>query len=135
MTVVLCIDDSGGMMFNHRRQSRDRYVYADIVKEKFSVLRMKEYSAPLFSDETVETAVSERFLDDAEKGDLCFVEDEDITPYLPSIRRVILYRWNRRYPYDMKFETDLDTEGFSLKETNEFSGYSHEKITKEVYER
>ena len=135
MTVVLCIDDTGGMMFNHRRQSRDRYVYADMAKEEFDVLRMDEYSLPLFSEEKVRIECSKDFLSDAQEGDICFVEDRDIFPYLNKINRVIIYRWNRRYPWDVDFKIDLKAEGFAIKTVNEFSGYSHEKITKEIYER
>ena len=45
----------------------------------------------------------------------------------------MLYRWNRRYPSDLKF--DLPLEGFTLRQRQEFAGYSHPKITEEVYLR
>ena len=32
MQVILCLDDRNGMMFNHRRQSRDRAVIQDILE-------------------------------------------------------------------------------------------------------
>ena len=30
MIVIACLDDNGGMMFNHRRQSQDRMLRAHI---------------------------------------------------------------------------------------------------------
>ena len=32
MKVFICIDKDGGMMFNHRRQSRDRTVVEDVIR-------------------------------------------------------------------------------------------------------
>lgn len=32
MTVIVCLDNANGMMFNHRRQSRDANVVKDILK-------------------------------------------------------------------------------------------------------
>ena len=31
MTVIVCLDNANGMMFNHRRQSRD----ANVVKDRY----------------------------------------------------------------------------------------------------
>lgn len=32
MIVILCLDDKKGMMFNNRRQSKDKFVIQDILK-------------------------------------------------------------------------------------------------------
>lgn len=32
MTVIVCLDNANGMLFNHRRQSRDANVVKDILK-------------------------------------------------------------------------------------------------------
>ena len=32
MKVIVCVDDNNGMMFNNRRQSRDRILIEDVVK-------------------------------------------------------------------------------------------------------
>ena len=50
-----------------------------------------------------------------------------------KIDSIILYRWNRVYPADTYF--DIDLSGWQLVRTGEFSGASHELITKEVYTR
>lgn len=31
MTLILCLDDENGMMFNHRRQSRDRVLISEML--------------------------------------------------------------------------------------------------------
>ena len=32
MILIVCVDDHNGMMFNHRRQSQDRVLRADILE-------------------------------------------------------------------------------------------------------
>ena len=54
---------------------------------------------------------------------------------LAQTGKIVLYRWNRHYPSDVKWEPDLEGLGFALTETTEFPGTSHEKITREVYVR
>ena len=51
---------------------------------------------------------------------------------LQKAERIVLYRWNRAYPADVKFTMP---KGFTLKESREFAGSSHEKITREEYTR
>ena len=50
-----------------------------------------------------------------------------------KIEKIIVFWWNRHYPSDRKFDLDLSKWNKVSKE--EFAGYSHEKITKEVYEK
>ncbi|MCG4528677.1 hypothetical protein L0P79_16660, partial [Intestinimonas massiliensis] len=46
MIVIVCLDDKGGMMFNHRRQSRDKSLCVQILRlTKHSILHMSHYSA------------------------------------------------------------------------------------------
>ena len=61
------------------------------------------------------------------------MENTAVGPYNKWIESVILYKWNRRYPSDTKF--DLDLNGWTLISTTDFPGSSHEKITEEVYIR
>ncbi len=126
-------------MFNRRRQSRDRTVIEDIVREVRSswdkVLFMGEYSRTLFetSENTeIKYCITDDFLDIAADA-WCFVEDRALADYVGQISQLVIYRWNRHYPSDRYFDIDLDKQGFSLIEATEFAGYSHEKITKEIY--
>ena len=52
---------------------------------------------------------------------------------LAEAEEVVLYHWNRTYPSDRRFPLPLA--GWTLARREEFSGSSHEKITKEVYRR
>lgn len=129
MKVAVCIDDNSGMLFNSRRQSRDRELIADFVKAAGNNrILIKPFSKILF--ESYSVTADEKFLEIAEENDYCFVEDESLLPYSSRISELIIYKWNRRYPADFIFEIP---EGFVLKETSEFKGSSHEKITKEIY--
>ncbi len=43
----------------------------------------------------------------------------------------MLYRWNRSYPADVRFTLALSA--FRLTERTDFAGFSHPKITEEIY--
>ena len=136
MRIVVCLDDAGGMLFNHRRQSRDRFVIDDILKlTELKTLYISEFSTKLFADSEKAYKISENMLDEAESEDYCFVENISLAPYASKIDQIVVYRWNRLYPSDMRFDIDLAAEGFSKATSEEFKGYSHEKITKEIYVR
>lgn len=132
MNIILCIDDNGGLLFNNRRQSKDKAVIEkvrDIVGQ--NTLRITSFSKVLFSEEVV---IDDEMLDKASGDDFCFVENIPLSLYKNSITRLYLFRWNRKYPSD--FKIDIDYSHF-LKNTKieEFVGNSHEKITLEVWER
>lgn len=134
MEVILTLENRNGMLFNHRRLSRDKKVcerILDYSNEK--ELWMNEYSKKLFTNltDTRVIRVDEAFLDKSQS--VCFVENQDITPYLSKIDTFILFRWNRDYPADFFFTVDLSQ--WNLISTEDFEGTSHEKITMEVYEK
>ena len=133
MILAACVDGRNGMAFNHRRQSRDRLVRWDLLKEAGRAgLWMDGASACQFTDiQRERLRVDEGFLDKAGPGDFCFVEDRSVKDYVNSVERVILYRWDRAYPADLFW--DLSLEGWTLERREEFPGYSHKIITKEVY--
>jgi hypothetical protein len=133
MILAVCIDDQGGMAFNRRRQSRDRAQQEDLLKLCGGVLRIAPYSALLFDWAPEQVLVSEDFLTQTKTGEYCFVEDRSPASVADRVEAVVLYRWNRSYPSDLKF--DLDLSAFRLVETIEFSGTSHETITREIYQR
>ena len=136
MKVIVCLDECLGMMFNQRRQSRDRAVISDILRVTAgSRLYIDEYSEKLFADSDRKYTVSSDMLDIAGKGDYCFVERQGLSPYVDGIDEIVVYRWNRRYPADIYFDIDLEDQGFSLAHSEDFEGYSHEKITKEIFRR
>ena len=132
MTVIVCLDNTNGMRFNHRRQSRDAAVIADICATVGSgKLLICPCSEALFPAAAV--TVCEAPLAAADRGDYCFIENDPLADCGDRIERVIVYRWNRDYPADVFL--DLDLRKYRLESTAEFSGTSHDKITKEVYIR
>ena len=131
MTVFLCIDDNRGMLFNNRRQSRDSEVINDMLKTASGSVYAHSFSEKYLSTLSSSFAFSDTLLED--KKDFCFIENLDIAPYLSSIDSIILYKWNRDYPFDVTFDVDLKAEGYRLENKNDFAGSSHDKITKEVW--
>lgn len=132
MTLVVCLDDQLGMMFNRRRQSRDRILIAELlahVGERRLVV--SPYSAPLFPADTPNLTVADDPCAAADEASLAFVEDTDPLSRWDDVTELLVYRWNRVYPADRRFQGDLT--GFRLTETTEFVGSSHDKITKEVW--
>ena len=87
--------------------------------------------------------ISEKLIQEAEIPYVLFPETaedfyaEDIPSeeILAQTEKLVIYRWNRHYPADVRWEPDLSSLGFTLQETTEFPGTSHEKITREVYEK
>lgn len=135
MKVIVCLDDSAGMLFNKRRQSQDKVLREDIINNLHGAgLCMNEYSFKQFKDTTeIPITVDEKFLEHAGEDDYCFVENTALSQYERNISTLIIYHWNREYPADFYF--DLELENWDLVSTEEFAGYSHEKITKEIYIR
>ncbi len=135
MNVIVAIDDKCGMMFNKRRQSKDCELRIDLLEEAgMSKLWMNAYSYEQFMEEVgTNVCVDEDFVEKAESGEYCFVENIPLTEYKDRIERLILYKWNRVYPSDLKFDIDLSSGKWQLVSEEEFTGSSHEKITKEVW--
>ena len=137
MIIMICLDDRGGMLFNKRRQRQDVLLRQQILTETAGGrLWMNSYSAKQFAEESAANiVVDEAFMDKARPGDFCFIENVAPSAYEDKIEKIILYRWNRTYPGDLYFDIPLEEHGWKLIETDDFAGRSHEKITKEVYER
>lgn len=132
MNIIVCLDDDNGMMFNNRRQSRDRSVIEDIIKlTSRHKLYINKYSEPLFKDTSAKYTVDDTFLSNAERGDYCFIENVDASNYIYKTETITIYRWNRKYPNDFAFKFSLDK--WRLDSVAEFAGNSHDKITREIY--
>ena len=137
MIVIACLDDNGGMMFNHRRQSQDRMLRAHIAALVGDArLWMNHYSAQQFDADSIQHLnVDDAFLQEAVDGDYCFVEDAALAPFERWIEKIIIFRWHRTYPADQHFDIDLSGGNWKICESVEFTGHSHERITMEVYLR
>ncbi len=135
MRVIVCCENSHGMMFNNRRVSQDIAVTKKITElTKHSKLWMNKYSYSLF--ETVGESninLAENTLNEVSSGEYCFVENQELIPFEKWISEVVVFKWNREYPSD-KF-LDIDLSKWRLKNVEEFKGNSHDKVTMEVYVR
>ena len=137
MIAIFILDDRKGMMFNHRRQSRDSKVTHKILElAVHGTIRMSPYTAPLFegiqSDARIQ--VSDHFLEEAQDNDFCVIEGEPSFD-VNKVKRLIIFWWNRKYPGDVLFTVDLENGTWFRERAEEFQGTSHEKITMEHYIR
>ena len=132
MIVILCLDDKNGMMFNNRRQSKDKFVIQDILKlVDGKKLFISSYSESLFQGLESKLIIDNNFLNNAAEEDYCFVENNNLKDLSEKIEKIIVYKWNRIYPSDLKLEITI--QDWNLIGRFEFVGNSHDKITREVY--
>lgn len=134
MTLIVCLDDNLGMMFNHRRQSRDRVLIAELLNSVGDGrLLVSPYSAPLFPPDASNIHVAKDPCAEASESDFVWIEDTDFEPAWNRCTSVWFYRWNRTYPADRYFRGNMTD--FRLTESTSFVGSSHDQITKEVWKK
>lgn len=134
MNVICFVDNRYGMRFNGRRLSRDRVLLQRVVElSQGSALWTDSFSRILFPDPPENLVVSENFLEEAPEGAFCLDEDRPLLPVAERIACLYLYCWNRDYPSDEKLDLIPEEQGMELVRTEDFPGYSHEKITLEVW--
>ena len=128
MKLIVCLDDNNGMMFNKRRQSRDKVLVKNVLEHcNDKKLYTNEYSVKLFPENSVEVTEDFSKIEDG----YCFAENFTVNE--EYVEEIIVYKWNRLYPADTHFNISL--ENWNIIETVEFEGSSHEKITRERYVR
>ena len=132
LNIIVCVDKDNGILFNNRRLSKDKIVSEKILEiTASSKLLMNEYTKSLFEN-SENIIVDNDFLQNANSGDFCFIENSDINEY-DKIEQVYIFNWNRKYPADRFFNFNLSN--FKKVNTENFAGNSHEKITLEIYTR
>lgn len=133
MILIACVDDRMGMMFNSRRLSRDRSVCESILEIcRGKALYMEAYSRALFGAALPPGIQVTEDVGAIRDGEYFFAENPKAIDET-RIDQIILFRWNRSYPADQFFPVDLSK--WRLTDTEEFAGNSHERITKEIWER
>lgn len=120
MIAVYMIGNNDALSFNNRRVSSDKNIIDDLYKN-YENINIFKRSEDLFKGRKYNIVDS---LDDG----VYFLEDN----IDKKIDTLIIYRFNRDYPYDNRLNIDL--EKYSLIDTYDFRGNSHDKITKEVFE-
>lgn len=136
MTVIVCVCDGGGMLFNNRRLSRDRVLMENL--SEFigdGALYISDFSERLFEKTDLCTIVASDPLDCAEKEDFVFVENLSLAQYKNKIDRLVIYKWNRSYPFDFSLDISPEKEKMTLCESTDFKGSSHEEITREIWKK
>ena len=133
MILMACVDGRNGMAFNCRRQSRDRAVRADLLAEVGEAcLWVSGATARQFpAEEQSRLCVDESFLEKAGPGEPCFVEDRSVAPFAGRVGRVVLKRKTPDYLVALDWSSYVWSSTLARRE--EFPGFSHEIITKEVY--
>lgn len=135
MVLIACIDKNNGMLFNNRRQSKDKVVtqhIIDLVSNK--KLWINNFSKDIFEEYPLNNLIiDDDFLKKIGKEDYCFVENISPIEFKDKIDKVVLYNWNRNYPSDASFNISLDN--WICESETEFSGNSHDKITETIYIR
>lgn len=122
MILISCADNSLGLRFNGRRQSRDRSVSARILERTGGELWLAKESEQLFPEARTHIVPEPA-------GAWCFWE----RPTEASPEKIILYRWNRDYPGDEFFSFPGGADRWILESREDFKGFSHETITEEIY--
>lgn len=133
MTLYFCLDDRKGMLFNHRRQSRDKAVMEDIRAGLEGALLIDPISRKIVETAEIPYFYAPDEITEPIPGAHFFVENRVPGDWVALASKVVCYRWNRRYPADLFFDIDLTSLGFAIAEIVEFPGKSHEIITREVY--
>lgn len=136
MTVIVCVSDGGGMLFNRRRQSKDLEVTLDITRlTADKTLFISDFSAALFSESDASVIAVSDPLESAGCADAVFVEDRKLLPFADKIDELVIYKWNRKYPFDFMLDINPENAGMALFDVLEFKGKSHEKITREIWKK
>lgn len=157
MTGIVCLDQEDGLLFNSRRQSRDRVVTEKILSmTEGKPLWMSAYSRRIFPEdasvcvaedlvgklaepaesarkaaEQAESAQKEPW-QQPEKASFCLIE-EAVDLENEAIDEWLVFRWKRVYPADVFLKFPKDSWEKELIET--FAGYSHEEIDLERYRK
>lgn len=138
MVAIVCVDDKGGIMFNHRRQSQDRILRKRILRvTQGRTLWMNPYSGKQFSNDVClnKIYIDDDFPQKAADGDFAFFEGDSLAAVNERLERIIIFRWNRTYPADQYLDIELENGGWNCESVTDFRGSSHERISEEVYTR
>ena len=137
MILITALDDNNGMLFNKRRQSQDKELRQKMLHmSEGSRLWLSPYSAKQFEpDYAHRLSIADDPAASAGEGEYCFIEDTPFAPYEEKAEKIIVFRWNRVYPADRKFDISLTADGRRLVSSEDLPGNSHENITMEVYEK
>ena len=133
MKVIYVLDKNNGVLFNHRRQSKDAFLVENIVskvKQENGTLFVSDYSKELFEGTDVSIqSLAEFDLSGAKENDFVYIQLEDYTGDLDYY----FYKWPSIYPSYKTLELPLNDAEVVKKE--QFKGNSHDEIYLEIWRR
>lgn len=133
MTLIICVDNNGGILFNNKRQSKDRILrkyLLDIVEKENSYIAMSPYTYSQFKDNERKEIIDVKDAFSFDE-DYIFLE-QSISISWEKVNNLILCCWNRDYPADEYFNLPIGVECV-LRKTEEIESDSH-TLTIETYE-
>lgn len=135
ITVALCIDPRGGMMFNNRRQVKDSEIISDVIA-RFGAraVFIAPYSARLFEGAAGVTVCSDP-IKECTDGGLCFVEDPALLSECADVETLVIYTWGTPYPADKYIPFEPASIGFKKLSKEKLSTSIHKKVTREVFRK
>lgn len=106
MKLIVCLENNNGVIFNKRRVSSDRKVTQRVIELTWGKkLWISYYTQELFVDKDIKSTlivISNSIFKKAGENDYVWIEN--IMPKnLDDCSELIVFRWNRDYPSDLKF--------------------------------
>lgn len=137
MKVILCIDDQGGVRFAGHRLTQDRLQRQDVIKRYRSAgFCMKKETASLYGLEESEKIHYVHDWNEARSYEGWWIcEDVAFLRWIDQLEELVLYRWNRRYPSDERFQMSMVLPLWRCVDQYRLEGSSHAEISVEHYVR
>ena len=132
MKLVVCLDENNGIKFFGKRQSQDELQRKNLFELiGNSKLFVSEYSYDLYKDFEFNFEIIDEKTKIIENSVFLY-EGDFLEKFLSLVDEIIVYFWNRNYPFDEVFEEFLK-DCWKEKEVFEFKGKSHDKITRKIF--
>lgn len=141
MKIIVIQSQDNGVFYNNQRQSTDININIDIAKKVKSAnanLHLSAYSKSLFEnfpDLSIKLIDEDTDVTSIAKNDYVLIEDLNPQEYIKNASGLIVYTFDKAYPADRFFNYELIKTQFSSIKTDSFSGFSHNKINVEIFEK
>ena len=132
MKLVVCLDENNGIRFFCKREGQDELQRKNLFELIGNAkLFLTKYSYDLYKDFEFNFEIIDENTEIVEDSVFLY-EGEFLERFLPYVDEIIVYFWNRDYPFDETFEEFLNDD-WKAREIFEFKGKSHEKITRKIF--
>ena len=146
MQIIICTDSDGGILFNHRRVSRDIAVLRDIcslTRGRIVYVHPRTYHMiDLHKDDLdvadlaakMKVGKIQTIMKKRSNRIVYFAEQAIPAANLKNAKEIIVYNWNTKYPADVYLDKEI-LKGYVPVSEIEFAGRSHPKIIRTIYKR